>query len=88
MTLPRWIFGEDATGERQFIIHMQSPRFIGEIFNDPDAPAEAQDIRIVEWIDAPGVDALFLARLMREAGDALIEYDRLFDEEEASDQDE
>jgi len=82
MSKLRWIFGENGTGERQFIIHLEPPRFIGEIFDDLDDPANAQNIKVIEWIDAPGHDASFLARLMREAGAALIEYDRLLGEDD------
>jgi hypothetical protein len=76
MNLPRWLVGENVNGKRQFIIHTQEPRFVGEIF---DNDAGGSDITDIQFIDQPVIDeqtAGKMAKLMREAGDALIKYDK------------
>ena len=73
MNLPIWIFGEDHTGDRQFLIHTGHPRFIAEVF---DILGGDQEIKVILWLDQPEPDVQTLARLMREAGEALAEYDQ------------
>ena len=75
MSAPRWLFAEDTSGGRQFVVHTQWPRFVAEVL---DAPlGEAQEIEVVQLMDEVGnPDPQTIASLMREAGDALTEYDR------------
>jgi len=70
--LDRWLIAENIESSRQYIIHTQQPRFIGEILDNEDG---GNDVTELIWIDEPPPNAGFLARLMREAGDAINDYD-------------
>lgn len=69
----RWLIAENIDGSRQYIIHTQKPRFIGEIM---DNEIGGNDVTDFIWLDEPPKDVQFLALLMREAGDAIAEYDK------------
>ncbi len=78
----KWLIAENVDGNRQYIIHTHRPRFIAEVL---DNEVCGNNITEFEWIDDPwefykdkATDdiASILARLAREAGDALNEYDR------------
>lgn len=78
--LPKWLIAEDVACEKWFIVHTEFTRFIGEIFDNADG---TQTIGFpkgkIVMIDNYPVDENAdkkLAKLMRQAGDALIEYDR------------
>ena len=75
--LPKWLIAEDVSCLRQFIIHTESPRFVGEIFDDDEGIGNIIGFPKGEiiWIDDPPMDASALAKIMRQAGDALMEYD-------------
>ena len=75
--LPEWLIAEDVNCQRQFIVHTEAPRFIGEIFDDDEGIGNIIGFPKGEmvWIDDPPLDAAYLARLMREADDALNDYD-------------
>jgi len=76
--LDEWLIAENVDGSRQFILHSQYPRFVGEIV---DNDRGGSDVTEFEWMDEPPLDATIMARLMREAGEAIAEYDRrLIDE--------
>jgi len=72
-----WLIAESVSGKRQFLVHTLVPRFIGEIIDNDEG---GNDIVNPHFIDAPPVDAAYLARLMREGGEALAEYDRILEE--------
>jgi len=69
----KWLMAESIDGERQYIIHNEAPRFIGEILDTDDG---GNTVENVEWLDSPPPDVQFLAKLMRRAGDAINEYDQ------------
>lgn len=71
--LDEWLIGENLDGDRQYIVHTQYPRFVGEII---DNDAGGNDVTSFDWLDEPPLDATIMARLMREAGEAIAEYDR------------
>lgn len=87
MTIDKWLIGESVDGVRQYIVHTQPPRFIGLIEDDDGTSV----INQLEWIDEPVLggdpssDAAAVAQLMREAGEALAEYDGCLDCIEESD---
>lgn len=68
-----WLIAENIDGSRQYIIHTLPPRFIGEIL---DNDSGGNDVDNFQFIDDPPADAEYLAQLMREAGDAINDYDR------------
>ena len=68
----KWLIAENLDGSRQYIVHTQTPRFIGEIL---DNELGGNDVSDFEWLDEPPLNAQILARLMREAGEAIAEYD-------------
>ena len=68
----KWLVAENIDGSRQYIIHTQTPRFIGEILDNEEGGNEVTEFI---WLDEPPADASFLAQLMREAGDAINQYD-------------
>ncbi|NIP26662.1 MAG: hypothetical protein GWN94_19825 [Phycisphaerae bacterium] len=69
----KWLIAENVDGSRQYIIHTQEPRFIGEILDNEEG---GKDVNEFIWLDEPPLDVSFMARLMREAGEAINEYDR------------
>ena len=76
MNLPRWLFGENMNGKRQFIFHTHEPRFIGEIFDNDSGGNDIENVQFID--DQPEIfDGIEkeLAKLMREAGEALAKYD-------------
>jgi hypothetical protein len=68
-----WLIGENVDGSRQYIVHTLPPRFIGEIIDNEEGGNDMTDF---QFFDDPPADPVYLARLMREAGDAINEYDR------------
>ena len=75
MNLPRWLFAEDVKGKRQFILHTHEPRFIGEIFDNDDGGSDIENVQFFESPEIVAETASKMARLMREAGEALLKYD-------------
>jgi len=69
----RWVFGEGLNGKRRYILRMQYPRFVAKIFVADDGENFIGDF---DFIDPLAIDATILAALARDAGDALVEYDR------------
>jgi hypothetical protein len=69
----KWLIAENRDGSRRYIIHTQRPRFIGEIV---DNDLGGSDVTEFEIIDEMPLDAAAVAALMREAGEAIAEYDR------------
>jgi len=80
--LPKWLIAEDVECSRWFIVHTEFPRFIGEIFDDEETGGNIIGFpkgKIV-MIDNVPIDESAgpkIARLMREAGDALQKYDAI-----------
>jgi hypothetical protein len=71
--LEKFILGEGlGDTPRQYIIHTESPRFIGELFED-DA-GSSYHLGETMWLD-PVTDAQIVARIMREMGEFLQAYD-------------
>ena len=77
----RWLVAENIDGSRQYIIHTDRPRFIAEIFDNDNG---GNDIGEFEFIDDPfefyssltkDDMAAACAKLARQAGDALNQYD-------------
>jgi len=77
LNMDTWVFGENLFGDREYIIHNKYPRFIGRIEDNEEGGADVIDI---EFFDKVKSDPLELAKLMRQAGDAVAEYWRLLDE--------
>lgn len=77
--LPKWLIAEDVNCTRWFIVHTQFPRFIAEIFDDEETGGSIIGFPKgeVKLIDKPVPDAQKLARLMRQAGEALNDYDEI-----------
>jgi hypothetical protein len=75
----RWLIAENIDGSRQYIIHTHKPRFIAEILDNEEG---GNDIGEFEFIDEPAFDAAALAKLGREAGDALVQYELNLDLQE------
>lgn len=79
MNSPEWLIGESVDGMRQFVIHCWPPRFMAEILDNDEG---GNDITDFDFIDEPPKinDAdkyvMYLAKLARQAGDAVVEYDR------------
>lgn len=74
------MFAENMDGQRFFVVHTQVPRFIAEFCEGSDGYTG----EVIQWIDHPreetaGDLASTVARLMREAGEALHEYDARLD---------
>lgn len=65
----RWLLCESLNGKREYIYHTQWPRFIGLVEDCEDCTVT---IKQIHWIDDP--HHCEAARLMREAGDAWLEY--------------
>ncbi len=80
-----WLIAENIDGSRQYIIHTLTPRFIGEILDTANGGNEVKEL---EWIDPPPQDVSEAARLMRQTGDAIAEYDLILEEERPDDEDE
>jgi hypothetical protein len=81
-----WLIAENLDGTRQYVVHASPPRFIGEFLHTYGGNG-GYEIREIDWIN-PLPDAATVARLMREAIDAIwrydlrVEYDVEPDEEE------
>jgi hypothetical protein len=74
----RWLVAQSIDGERDFVVHLEAPRFVVEI---PEGDSELGIDSIVERIDEiPGDDAHWL---LREATEAFAEWERRLEEEEA-----
>ena len=82
-TLPRWLFGDDIDGDRNFVIHTEHPRFIVEVHDRADGGYDSQADDFT-WLDEPPMDAALLARLASESGEAFAEYDRRLENESES----
>jgi hypothetical protein len=80
--LDEWLLAENLDGSRQYVVHTQYPRFVGEII---DTDVGGSNVLDFEWLDEPPLDATIMARLMREAGEAIAEYDRRLDEDAGPD---
>lgn len=83
-TLPKWLIAEDVKCTRWFIVHTEFPRFIGEIFDDEETGGNIIGLPKgkIEFIDNVPIGEethIKLARLMREAGEALSDYDEIND---------
>ena len=83
-TLPKWLIAEDVNCTRWFIVHTEFPRFIGEIFDDDETGGNIIGLPKgkIEMIDQYPISESAgpkLAKLMREAGEALIKYDETND---------
>ena len=79
--IPKWLIAEDVECSRWFIVHTQFPRFVAEIFDDEETGGNIIGFPKGEvvMIDQYPVDesaASSLAKLMREAGEALTRYDQ------------
>ena len=67
---PKFILGSDClaevlvNGDSEYVVHLHSPRFVGEVLHDDEGTTIKP-----HWIDEPEVDAMAIAKLMREAGD-------------------
>ena len=68
----RWLIAESIDSERQYIVHTHTPRFVAEILYDAEGGNYIDDF---DFIDEPPADPQYLAQVMREAGQALAEYD-------------
>lgn len=92
--LPIWIFGDGLDGTRRFLIRTDSPRFIAELFSEDDdagvvadlsfALSDGRSLANFTWLDPPPEDYL---PLLRQADDALKDYDDMVDLEMAEDED-
>ena len=73
--LPKWLIAEDVSCARWFIVHTEFPRFIGEIFDDEEGGnvigLPKGEVILIDQYPADESAAVELARLMREAGEAL-----------------
>jgi hypothetical protein len=67
--LPRWLIAESLDGEREYIIHTTSPRFILEMTDAADGSVEGTPA--AQWDEITPKEA---ATLMREAGEAWRRY--------------
>lgn len=79
-TLPKWLIAEDVECTREFMVHTEFPRFIGEIFDDEETGGSIigfpkGDIEFIDNVNIDDKSPAKLAKLMREAGDALAMYD-------------
>lgn len=78
--LPKFLIAEDVACEKWFIVHTEFPRFIGEIFDNDDGTQTIGfpkgEIVMIDNYPADENAGSKLAKLMRQAGDALVEYDR------------
>jgi hypothetical protein len=79
--LPKWLIAEDVACEKWFIIHTEFPRFIGEIIENDDGSQTIGfpkgEIEMIDNYPADEKAAQKLAPLMRQAGEALTEYDEI-----------
>ncbi len=72
----RWLVAQSIDGERDFVVHLETPRFVVEI---PDGDAALTLDGDVLMIDAiPAEDAEWL---LREAAAAFSEWERCLEEE-------
>lgn len=83
--IPKWLIAEDVRCERWFIMHTEWPRFVGEIFEDEETGVETigfpeGEIEFVDQVNFGQKTAQKMARLMREAGEALELYDAINEE--------
>jgi hypothetical protein len=83
--LPKWLIAEDVQCTRWFIVHTEFPRFVGEIFDNEEVGGNIIGFPKGEvvMIDSYPIDrrtAPAIAKLMREAGDALLKYDAINDQ--------
>ena len=71
--IPKFILGSDCHealegasqwGDSEYVIHLHSPRFVGEVLHDDEGTTIKP-----HWIDEPEADAMAIAQLMRETGD-------------------
>lgn len=74
---PRWMI-DDTSGiadARVFVAHMQSPRFVGELLPDDEAPIDGitisaplgQTVCRICWFDSPVFDASELSASLKRA---------------------
>ncbi len=75
--IPKFIFGEDVSGEREFIIHAHEPIIIYERVEEGEGFTSLK--AVYSQITKDDADAAILARLSLEAGDAWQEYNEELD---------
>lgn len=80
--LPKWIIGTDIEHEREFVIHMQAPRIVFEVFEDDEGIDMhwVDDGSELDWDCPQEIKTETLLRAAREARDAYIQYNRKLDE--------
>ncbi len=72
----RWLVAQSIDGERDFVVHLEPPRFIVEV---REGNSELRLDGIIAMIDEiPSDDA---ERLLREAAEAFTEWERRLEEE-------
>lgn len=68
----KWIIGSGLDSGSDYIMHAEYPRFIGMVkLAEPMVPSGITEIT---FIDDARPDAMEIARLMRQAGDAAASY--------------
>lgn len=79
LNFDKWIVGENVSMNREYVVHTEYPRFIAEIIHHSEK--NFSDLREVTFIDELRPIAPDIAKLMREAGEAIADYyERLEDE--------
>ncbi|MBW2272489.1 MAG: hypothetical protein JRG96_04400 [Deltaproteobacteria bacterium] len=72
----RWLIAQSIDGERDFVVHLETPRFVVEI---PEGDADLRlDGNILMIDEVPSGDA---DGLLREAAEAFSEWERRLEEE-------
>ena len=69
---PKFLFCENLDGSRYFVFHTEKPKFLVEFIETGEGYEQSEG---VTFFDKPPENASQIARLMREAGDFLVEYD-------------
>jgi hypothetical protein len=64
--IPKFLLCQNKGDKQQYVLHTQSPRFLAVVKRNAD---RSIDINPTEFYDNPVVDAVSLAKLMRELGD-------------------
>lgn len=70
-----WLVASDPNEEREYVIHLAPPRFVG-LIDDPDTPGDGvvlalrdEAVSSITWIDPPPPDLLALLRSLQRAID-------------------
>lgn len=92
--LPLWLFADGLDGTRNFLIRTEAPRFIAEVFAEDDdagilaelsfALSDGRSLANFTWLDPQPEDYL---PLLRQADNALRDYDDMVDLEMTEDED-